>query len=157
MAQGTTRKNFGGDALNPLKTGFICLFSGSVFFSTLGNNGWMNIQNMKRNWLDWFPPDYIVSRNKRCLNLSRSQTRLGAGLRSRSASCWPWCRHIGCLVNRDKGQLNHLPVEFQIGSTFSKFLKVSCEASCMDLSVKSLFTINLNYKTNILSQILSSD
>ena len=46
MAQGTTRKNFGGDALNPLKIGFICLFSGFFFFSTLGNNGWMNIQNM---------------------------------------------------------------------------------------------------------------
>ena len=45
----------------------------------------------KRNWLDWFRPDYIVS---------RSQTRRGAGLRSRSASCWPWCCHLGCLVNR---------------------------------------------------------
>ena len=34
----------------------------------------------KRNWLDWFTPDYIVS---------RPQTRRGAGLRSRGASCWP--------------------------------------------------------------------
>ena len=56
-----------------------------------------------------------------------------------------------------KGSWTTCQLNFQIGSIFGKFLKVSCEASCMDLSVKSLFTINLNYKTNTLSQILSSD
>ena len=40
------RENCGGGALNSLKTGFICLFSGSVFFSTLRNTDWMDIHNM---------------------------------------------------------------------------------------------------------------
>ena len=35
-------ENCGGDALNALKTGFFL----GLFFSTLGNNDWMGIQNM---------------------------------------------------------------------------------------------------------------
>ena len=74
------------------------LFSGSVFFSpffaTLGINGWIFRIWIKEKMIDWFTPGYIVS---------RSQTRRGACLHSRSVSCWPRCCHLGCLVNRDKG------------------------------------------------------
>ena len=78
------RANCGGDifeALNPLKTGLICLFSGSVFFNIREYmyrlDGYSEYEH-KRNWLGWFTPDYIAS---------RSQTRCGAGLRSRGTSC----------------------------------------------------------------------
>ena len=72
-------ENCGGDALNPLKTGFICLFSGSVFFNIREYrlDGYSEYE-YERNWLDRFTPDYIAS---------RSQTRCGVGLRSRVASC----------------------------------------------------------------------
>ena len=50
-----------------------------------------------------------------------------------------------------RGNWTTCQLNFHIGSTFNKYLKVSCEASCMDISVKSFFIKNLNYKTKIFS------